>query len=106
MAEKLSMKKVVAATEVRNHFGAFLNRVYRGDEHLVVEKSGIPVAALIGMKEYEAFRRFLAQQLHHDLGRQLGEEFRRQVITEDRLMELMEEDRAAVYQERYGRKTA
>ena len=100
------MKKVVAATEVRNHFGAFLNRVYRGDEHLVVEKSGIPVAALISMKEYEAFRQFLAKQIHHDLGRRLGEAFKRQGITEEKLIELMEEDRETVYQERYGRHTS
>lgn len=100
------MQKVVPATEVRNHFGKFLNRVYRGEEHLVVEKSGIPVAALISMQEYEAFRRFLAKQLHHDLGRQLGAELKRQGISEEKLAELMEEDREAVYQEHYGRPTA
>jgi prevent-host-death family protein len=102
MAEKVSMKKVVAATEVRNHFGTFLNRVYRGDEHLVVEKSGIPVAALISMKEYEQFRRWLATHLHHELGRQLGAEYKRRGITEEQLIEEMDEDRKAVYHEMYG----
>ena len=102
MAERVSMKKVVAATEVRNHFGAFLNRVYRGDEHLVVEKSGIPVAALISMKEYEQFRRWMAMHLHHELGRQLGAEYKRRGITEGQLIEEMEEERKAVHHEMYG----
>jgi len=102
----MSMKVTVGATEVRNHFGKFLKQVYQGDQHVVVEKSGIPVAALISMKEYEAFCRFLAKQIQHDLGRQLGEALKRQGITEEKLVELMEEDREAVYQERYGLHTA
>lgn len=102
MAVKLSMKKVIGATEVRNNFGQYLNRVHRGEEHLVVEKLGIPVAAVISIKEYEQYRQLLAEKLHHDLGRQMGEEYDRQGLTEEQLIEQMEEDREAVYQERYG----
>jgi prevent-host-death family protein len=102
----MSTKITVGATEVRNHLGTFLNRIYRGDEHLVVEKGGIPVAALISMKEYEQFRRWLTTQIHHDLGRKLGAEFKRQGITEEKLIELMEEDREVVYQERYGQNSS
>jgi len=51
----MSMKLTIGATEVRNHFGKFLKQVHQGDKHIVVEKSGIPVAALINMKEYEQF---------------------------------------------------
>lgn len=98
----MTMKVTVGATEVRNHFGKFLKQVHRGDEHIVVEKSGIPVAALISLKEYEEFRRWLARQIHQDIGRRLHAEFKRQGITEEKLIELMEEDREAVYQERYG----
>jgi prevent-host-death family protein len=99
------MQITMGATEVRNHFGKFLKQVHRGQEHIVVEKSGIPVAALISMKEYEQFRRWLSQQLLHDLGRKMGAEAQRQGLTEEKLMELMEEDREAIYQERYGQKT-
>jgi prevent-host-death family protein len=102
----MSVKTVVGATEVRNHFGKFLKRVYRGEEHLVVEKSGIPVAALISMKEYEQFRCWLATQLHRDIGRKLGAEFERRGITEEDLVEMMEEDREAIYQKRYGHNTS
>jgi prevent-host-death family protein len=100
----MSKKHNVGATEVRNHFGKFLNRVYRGEEHLVVEKGGIPVAALIGMREYEAFQRWLATQRLHELGPKLQADAQRKGLTEDQLARLLEEDRESVYRERYARK--
>jgi prevent-host-death family protein len=100
------MKLTIGATEVRNHFGKFLKQVHRGDEHIVVEKAGIPVAALISMKEYEQFRRWLSKQLLTDLGRRMGAEAQRQGLTEEQLIEMMEEDREAVYQERYGQQAS
>jgi prevent-host-death family protein len=99
---KLPMQKLIGATEVRNHFGSHLNRVFRGEEHLVIEKLGMPVAALISMKDYEQYRHYLAQQLHKDLGRKLGAEADKQGLTEEALIASMEEDRQAVYEEMYG----
>ncbi len=92
----MSMKTVIGATEVRNHFGKFLSDVYRGEKHLVVEKGGIPVAALISMKEYEEFRRWLARNLLNELGRNMGAVAKRHGLTEEQLLEEMEEDRKAV----------
>src|SRR5438105_14663457 len=84
MTDRLPVQKIVAATEVRNKLGELLNRVYRREEHLVVEKLGIPVAAIISMKEYEQFRRLLAQQQLLDLGRKVGAEADRLGLTEDK----------------------
>ena len=98
------MKSIVGATEVRNNFGKFLSQVYRGEEHLVVEKGGIPVAALIGMREYEKFQQWLATQLLNEIGPKLHAAAQRQGITEENLLEMMEEDRDAIYQQNYGRK--
>ena len=41
------MQKVIPATEMRNKLGKLLNQVHRNEQHLVVEKLGIPVAAII-----------------------------------------------------------
>lgn len=98
-------QRIIGATEVRNKLGQLLNRVYHGKEHLVVEKLGIPVAALISMKEYEQYRRFLAERMLKDLGRKIGAEAKKQGLTEEKLMKMMEEDRQAVYEEMYGRKS-
>jgi prevent-host-death family protein len=98
------MKSIVGATEVRNNFGKFLSKVYRGEEHFVVEKGGISVAALIGMREYEEFQQWVAAQLLNEVGPMLHAAAQSQGITEEKLLEMMEEDREAVYQQEYGRK--
>ncbi|MGH2544160.1 MAG: type II toxin-antitoxin system prevent-host-death family antitoxin [Ardenticatenaceae bacterium] len=41
----------MGATEVRNNLGNLLNGVYRGKEHVIIEKLGIPMAALISAQE-------------------------------------------------------
>jgi len=43
----------VRASEVRNRIGEILARVHYGREHVVVERRGQPVAAIIGMEEYD-----------------------------------------------------
>ncbi len=106
MAQKLPMQRTINVTEVRNHLGALVNRVFRGEEHVVIEKLGIPVAAVISMREYEEYRRYVAQQLHTDLGRRLGAAAEEQGLTEENLIASMEEDRETVYQEMYGTRKA
>ncbi|NJN82553.1 MAG: type II toxin-antitoxin system Phd/YefM family antitoxin [Caldilineaceae bacterium] len=47
----------LGATELRNQLGKLLNRVQARKEHLLIEKLGIPVAAVISMEEYEEYQR-------------------------------------------------
>jgi len=104
MTERVPAAKVIGATEVRNNLGNLLNRVYWGKEQLVVEKLGIPVAAIISIKDYEHYRLLMAQEAHQRIGRRLGESAKAQGLTEEELLAEMEEDRQAVYEELYGRK--
>ena len=106
MAQKLPMQRFIRVTEVGNHLGSLINRVFRGEEHLVIEKLGIPIAAVISMREYEEYRRYVAQQLHTNLGRRLGAAAEKQGLTEDDLIASIEEDRRAVYEEMYGERKA
>jgi len=102
MVEKLPKGKHIGTTEVRNKLGRLLNRVHRREELLVVEKLGIPVAAIISMADYEHYQRLLAQEYHRELGKKLGREASRQGLTEEQLVAEMEDDRRAVYEEMYG----
>jgi prevent-host-death family protein len=102
MAQQLPIQRSIRVTEVRNHLASVLNRVFRGEEQLVIEKSGVPVAAIISMTDYEQYRRYRAQQLHTQLGRELGAEAIKQGLTEEALIASMEEARQAVYDEMYG----
>lgn len=45
--------RIVTATEAKNRFGAIIKSAYALDEHLIVEKSGIPVVAIIPMSDYQ-----------------------------------------------------
>ena len=105
MAAKLPMKKTIGATEVRNNMGKLLNRVFRGEEQLVIEKLGIPVAAIISMEDYEQYRRLLAVHLHNQLGRKIGAEAAKQRLTEEQLLEGVKETRREVFEETYGNLT-
>lgn len=102
MIERLPMKKVIGATEARKKFSQLLNQVHRREEHLVVEKLGIPVAAIISMQDYEQYQRFLAQQMLKDLGRKVGAEADKQGLTEEQLFEELDRTRREVFEERYA----
>lgn len=45
--------RIVTATEAKNNFGAIIKSAYALDEHLIVEKSGIPVVAIIPIADYQ-----------------------------------------------------
>ncbi len=45
--------RIVSATEAKNKFGEIIKHAYASDEHLIVEKSGIPVVAIIPMADYQ-----------------------------------------------------
>lgn len=105
MVERLPMQKVIPATEVRNKLGQLLNRVHRSEEHLVVEKLGIPVAAIISMRDYEQYRQLLAAAKHAELGRKVGALAEAQGLTEEQLGEDLAKTRQQAYQQQYGPKT-
>jgi prevent-host-death family protein len=52
----------INVTEARRGWSGLLNRVFRRESRVVIEKSGIPVAAIIPYWEYEAFLRMKAKR--------------------------------------------
>ncbi len=47
------MSHIVPATRVKNSFGDIIKHVYAAGDQVIVEKGGIPVAAIIPMSDYE-----------------------------------------------------
>lgn len=47
-----SMMHILPATHVKNRFGEILKHIYSHGDHIVVEKSGIPVAAIVPISVY------------------------------------------------------
>lgn len=62
MVERRTATKTVNVTQARQNFSQLLNQVYRSKTRLVVEKSGIPVAAIISARDLERFDRWEAER--------------------------------------------
>jgi prevent-host-death family protein len=54
--------KVVKATEARDQLPQILNSVYRGEGRVVIERSGIPVAAIVSPQDLTALDRLDQQR--------------------------------------------
>ena len=50
---KKPMVRTVTATEAQNRFGALIKHAYADAEHVIVERGGIPVVAIVPMQDYE-----------------------------------------------------
>jgi prevent-host-death family protein len=93
----------IPASEARVHFGEVLRRAYAGKEHIIVEKGGLPIAAIISMQDYEKYRNFLALERFRSLNRALNREVLDRGLNEEQLLEELKATRRAVFEERYGR---
>ena len=102
----MSRQVVIRATEGHRSFGSLLKRVYRSDEHLVVERDGFPVAVVMSYEEYNRLTGQRARQAFDHFSRALGQEIERQGITEEQVLDLVKETKEDLYKERYGRRGA
>jgi prevent-host-death family protein len=57
MREQQPMTQIMNATEARQQFASVLNRVFRKETRVVVEKSGIPVAAIVSAEDLKRLDR-------------------------------------------------
>jgi prevent-host-death family protein len=96
---------VVPASEGHRAFGKLLQRVFRSDEHLIVERGGYPVAVLLSYREYERLRQERAIAAFDQFSRGLGQEVQRQGLSEDRLAEEVRRAKREIYEEQYGSQT-
>lgn len=56
------MTQVMKASDVRQQWSQLLNNVFRGKTRVVVEKSGIPVAAVISAEDLNRFTQLEEQR--------------------------------------------
>ena len=62
MRERESMTQTRKASQVRQEWSKLLNTVFRGKTRVVVEKSGIPVGAVIAAEDLERLKEFGGQR--------------------------------------------
>ena len=56
------MIQTLKASDVRSNWSQLLNKVFRGETEVVVEKSGIPVAAIVSAQEYQKLQQIKQQR--------------------------------------------
>lgn len=95
-------KDVVKASDLQRSSGKILKRVAVGNEHLVIERAGYPVAVMISFHEYEALMRDRALAAHRGLVETLGWEVERQNLDEAELTADLEAVKHQLFQENYG----
>lgn len=66
MREREPMTQTMNATAVRQAWSKLLNQVFRRETRVIVEKSGIPVAAIISAEDLERLNR-LEEERRRDL---------------------------------------
>jgi prevent-host-death family protein len=54
----MSKARAIKLSEARSTFRALVNDVYRTHDRVIVEKSGIPVAAIVSVADLERLNRF------------------------------------------------
>lgn len=53
----MSQLNTIKASEGHRAFGKLLKRIFRSDEHLIIERDGFPVAVILSYQEYEKLTR-------------------------------------------------
>jgi prevent-host-death family protein len=62
MREREPMTQTMKASQARQEFSQLLNKVFRRETRVVVEKHGIPVAAIISAQDLERFTALEAER--------------------------------------------
>jgi len=96
-------KDIVKASDLQRSSGKLLKWVAIGNEHLVIERAGYPVAVMISFHEYEMLMRDRALAAHYDLVGALGRKAEQQNLDEAELMADLEMEKRQLFQENYGR---
>ena len=56
------MTQIIGASEARQQWSRLLNKVFKDQTRIVVEKSGIPIAAVISAEDLDRFTRLEKQR--------------------------------------------
>ncbi len=74
-----------------------LRRVFRSDEHLIVERDGYPVAVLLSYQEYEKLKSERAVASFEQFSQALGRDLEAHGVTEEEFLATVREAKRRVY---------
>jgi prevent-host-death family protein len=112
LAVRKSMPVTISATDVHRKFGDLVRRVFSGREHFIVEKEGLPVVAILSIPEYQELMREREQNQQdkerrlkqfEEAAKAIGEEIDKEGLSEEEVMEKVDQVRQRIHDEHYGR---
>lgn len=115
MAWKKSMPVTINATTAHRQFGNLVKRAFSGKEHFIVEKEGLPVVAIMSMREYEELmserdrneeEKQARLKQFREAARAIGEEVERRGLSEEDVDAIVEKVRQRRYEQKHVRKPA
>lgn len=62
MSARKRETRTLKASEARAHWSQLLDQVFKGESRILVEKSGIPVAAIVSAADLERLRRLAIEE--------------------------------------------
>lgn len=104
MKPEKSVQVRVRSTDLQRKFRDVINRAGSGREHIIVERDGLPVIAMISMAEYDQLmrERELRIKRFNDAARALNKEANEHGVTEEQILEGSDDIREELFREQYG----
>ncbi len=62
MPERQPITQTISVSQARQQWSELLNKVFRRETRVIVEKSGIPVAAIVSAADFERLNRLEAER--------------------------------------------
>ena len=107
MLQEKTQRVTLRSTEVQRNFREVVNRAGSGNEHIIVERDGLPIIVMISLAEYQLLMREREQREERlkkfeAAARRAGQEFERLGLSEEDVMAHLEETKQEVYKDQYG----
>lgn len=89
-------------TEVRRNLTSIVRDLRKKRKSAIIQSGGESVAVLLSMPEYERLLRYQRLAEFNKLARAIGRDVEKSGLTEEQLMEELEETKREVFREQYG----
>jgi prevent-host-death family protein len=107
MSSEIPQRVTLRSTEVQRNFREVVNRAGSGQEHIIVERDGLPVIVMLSVAEYQSLmrERELRAQRRQQLeatARRIGRAMERRGLSEEEALAQLDTTQQDLYDERYG----
>lgn len=99
------------STEVQRNFREVVNRAGSGQEHIIVERDGLPVIVILSVAEYQSLMherelRAARRKQLEETARRIGREIARRGLSEEEVLTQLDQTQQELYDEHYDQSSA